>query len=74
MTADSIMVAIALFTPLVGAGLIAFLGRWPNLREAVSLLTAVSSPALFLTSSHMLSQADHRPLVFLKSSRVFNLV
>ena len=41
MTGDSILVAIALFTPLVGAGLIAFLGRWPNLREAVSLLTAV---------------------------------
>ena len=41
MTGDSIMVATALFTPLVGAGLIAFLGRWPNLREAVSLLTAV---------------------------------
>jgi len=41
MTGDSIMVATALFTPLVGTGLIAFLGRWPNLREAASLLTAV---------------------------------
>jgi multicomponent Na+:H+ antiporter subunit D len=30
----------ALVTPLVGAVLIAFAGRWPNLRETVTLITA----------------------------------
>ncbi len=34
-------VQAALVTPLVGAILIAFTGRWPNLRETITLVTAV---------------------------------
>ncbi len=39
----------ALVTPLVGAVLIAFSGRWPNLRETVTLVTAVTLFALVVT-------------------------
>jgi len=36
------MIILALLVPLLGAGLISILGRRPNLRESISLLTAVS--------------------------------
>ena len=42
------MIILALLVPLLGAGLISFLGRRPNLRESVSLLTAVSLFSLVL--------------------------
>ena len=37
---------IILALPLLGAIGIAFTGRWPNLREAISLLTAVTLAVL----------------------------
>ncbi len=39
----------ALVTPLIGAILIAFSGRWPNLRETVTLVTAVTLFALVVS-------------------------
>jgi multicomponent Na+:H+ antiporter subunit D len=36
------VVGLAVAWPLVGAALVALTGRWPNLREAASLLTATS--------------------------------
>ncbi len=36
------MLVFPILIPLLGAGLIACLGRWPNIREAASLLTALS--------------------------------
>ena len=34
------LVLLAIFLPFVGAGGIALCGRWPNLRETVTLVTA----------------------------------
>ncbi|MCY3829828.1 MAG: monovalent cation/H+ antiporter subunit D family protein, partial [Rhodospirillaceae bacterium] len=36
-----LLIALALLIPLAGAGLIALSGRWPNLRETVTIITAV---------------------------------
>ncbi len=36
------LIALSMLVPLAGAGLIALAGRWPNLRETVTLVTAVS--------------------------------
>ena len=36
-----LLVALAILIPLVGAGLIALSGRWPNLRETVTVVTAL---------------------------------
>ena len=41
MTPEEIIQA-ALITPVIGAILIAFTGRWPNLREGVTLVTALT--------------------------------
>jgi multicomponent Na+:H+ antiporter subunit D len=56
--ADAALLAVTL--PLVGAVLIALLGRWPNLREAVTLATAI---ALFVVVLSMLPEvrAGARP-------------
>ncbi len=43
MSAVTVMtdpLALAILVPLLGAAIIAFCGRWPNLREAVTLVTA----------------------------------
>ena len=37
---SEITIQAALITPLIGAVLIAFSGRWPNLRETITLVTA----------------------------------
>jgi len=37
----ALLVALAVLVPLAGAGLIALTGRWPNLRETVTIVTAV---------------------------------
>ena len=37
---SEITIQAALLTPLIGAVLIAFSGRWPNLRETITLVTA----------------------------------
>jgi len=37
---DATLIALALATPLAGAALIGLVGRWPNLRESVTLVTA----------------------------------
>lgn len=42
---------IAVLLPMAGAVLLVLVGRWPNLREAVTLTTAV---ALFITVLHLL--------------------
>jgi len=47
------LIWLALAIPTVGAGAIALAGRWPNLREAVTLLTA---GALFATVTHLLAR------------------
>jgi hypothetical protein len=44
----ALALAVALFVPLLGAVLIALAGRWPNLRETVTLVTAVTLFALVL--------------------------
>ena len=36
-----LLVALAILIPLAGAGLIALSGRWPNLRETVTVVTAL---------------------------------
>ncbi|MCY4395773.1 MAG: monovalent cation/H+ antiporter subunit D family protein [Rhodospirillaceae bacterium] len=36
-----LLVALAVLVPLAGAGLIALSGRWPNLRETITVFTAV---------------------------------
>ena len=36
-----LLVALAVLIPLAGAGLIALTGRWPNLRETVTIVSAV---------------------------------
>jgi multicomponent Na+:H+ antiporter subunit D len=36
------LAALALMLPFVGAAILALVGRWPNLREAVTLVTAVT--------------------------------
>ncbi|MEM1080541.1 MAG: proton-conducting transporter membrane subunit [Pseudomonadota bacterium] len=38
----SLLIGLILLTPLIGALLISLCGRWPNLREAVTLTTAVT--------------------------------
>ena len=52
--------------PLVGAALVVAFGRWPNLREAVSLVASVS---LFLLVLALLSEveAGGRPRAVLAS-------
>lgn len=54
----------ALIVPLIGAGLVVLTGRWPNVREAVSLVTAT---ILFVQvlSLYSLGAADSGPLVSL---------
>lgn len=41
MTANTAMI-LALIVPLIGAVAIALLGRWPNIREAATMITAVT--------------------------------
>jgi multicomponent Na+:H+ antiporter subunit D len=40
MLAPTLALLAALLVPLLGAGLIVMTGRWPNLREAITLITA----------------------------------
>lgn len=47
MSAGEMLIA-ALLLPLVGGCLLVFVGRWPNVREAVSILTGVALFALVL--------------------------
>ena len=42
LAAPERLAALALLLPFVGAAILAMAGRWPNLREAVTLVTAVS--------------------------------
>lgn len=39
---DQHLIALALALPLIGAVVIGLVGRWPNLRESVTLITALS--------------------------------
>jgi len=56
MSASFLIPAIIL-TPLVGALLIALVARWPNLREAVTLITAAS---LFALVTQMIGPINNR--------------
>ena len=47
MTANTALI-LALLTPLLGALMIGLTGRWPNLRETVTIITAVSLFALVI--------------------------
>lgn len=47
MTANTALI-LTLLTPLLGAVLIALTGRWPNLRETVTMVTALSLFALVI--------------------------
>lgn len=40
---DDLLVLVTLLLPFVGAGAVGVLGRWPNIREAATLLTAVAT-------------------------------
>lgn len=64
MSADTLILA-AIFLPLAGALLIRLAGAWPNLREAVTLVTAV---LLLVTVAQLLPgvQAGNRPGVVLQ--------
>ncbi len=53
----------ALVTPLIGAALIAFSGRWPNLRETVTLVTAVTLFALVVSLYPYVLAGDRPSLV-----------
>jgi len=53
----------ALLTPLIGAILIAFSGRWPNLRETVTLVTAVTLFALVVSLYPHVLAGDRPALV-----------
>ncbi|MDX1442882.1 MAG: monovalent cation/H+ antiporter subunit D family protein [Gammaproteobacteria bacterium] len=48
MTAETAM-PLALLVPLIGALLIGLTGRWPNLRETVTLVTAISLFGIVIT-------------------------
>ena len=57
---DSLAINLTILVPLAGAGLIGITGRWPNLRET---LTVVTSVALFLLVISLLApvQAGEMP-------------
>ena len=44
-----IAIALSMIIPLVGAALIGFCGRWPNLRETVTIVTSVALFAAVVT-------------------------
>ncbi len=53
----SFLIASILLTPLIGAVLIALAGRWPNLREAITLITAAT---LFGLATQMIGPINDR--------------
>ena len=61
-------IALAILVPLVGAGLIALTGRWPNVREAVTLVTSAALFAL-VASLYPMVAAGTRPAL-----KLFDLV
>jgi multicomponent Na+:H+ antiporter subunit D len=60
------MIVIALLVPLLGAGLISALGRWPNGREAVTLLTASSLFGVVLSLLPRLNAGESLSFTFLE--------
>ena len=49
MSTNGSLLALTLFLPFLGSGLIVALGRWPNLRETANLLTAASLLGFVIT-------------------------
>jgi multicomponent Na+:H+ antiporter subunit D len=60
MISAAVALEIAIFVPLSGAILIVLTGRWPNLRETVTMVTAV---ALFGVVMRVLWGMAHRELI-----------
>jgi multicomponent Na+:H+ antiporter subunit D len=60
MISAAVALEIAIFVPLSGALLIVLTGRWPNLRETVTMVTAV---ALFGVVMRVLWGMAHRELI-----------
>jgi multicomponent Na+:H+ antiporter subunit D len=60
------ILAFALLAPLLGAGLIAFLDRWPKVREAINLLSAFSLFSLVLILLRHFNTGDSIAFSFLE--------
>ena len=63
MSSEETLLA-ALTVPIVGSVLIAFCGRWPNLRETATLVTATALFGL-VVSLYPHTMSDSKPFIII---------